>query len=67
MAKVEIEKDRCKSCELCMSFCKKGCLSVGKQMNTSGYFVIEYTNQEECNGCGLCGEMCPDLALQVWK
>ena len=67
MPKVEIEKDRCKACELCVSFCNKECLAIGEDMNSAGYFAVEFVNAEECTGCGLCAEMCPDMAIEVWK
>jgi len=67
MAKVEINKERCKGCELCMTFCKQECLAVGKEINKGGYYVVVFNNSEECIGCGLCAEMCPDMVLQVYK
>ena len=67
MGKVEIDKERCKSCELCITFCNKECLAIGDEMNTSGYLVVSVVNADDCKGCGLCGEMCPDTAITVYK
>ncbi len=67
MSKVEINKERCKGCELCISFCKDECLMVGEEINTAGYFVVKFVKPEACKGCGLCAEMCPDMVIEVYK
>ncbi len=66
MSRVEIDQEQCKSCELCVNFCNQDCLTIGDQINSSGYRYVVY-NGNECKGCGLCGEMCPDLAILVYK
>ncbi len=67
MPGVVIIEKRCKSCELCVNFCKRGCLAISGDMNAKGFFVARLVDPENCNGCGLCGEMCPDRAIEVWK
>ncbi len=67
MAKVVIDKERCKQCELCIAFCNKECLGPGDEMNSAGYFAVCVVNAEDCKGCGLCAEMCPDTAIEVYK
>ncbi len=67
MAKVLINKERCKECGLCVTFCTKGCLVIGDEMNSSGYFFCRQDNEEECTGCGVCADMCPDTAIEVYK
>ncbi|HUT52738.1 MAG TPA: 4Fe-4S binding protein [bacterium] len=67
MAKIEINKERCKQCGLCMVFCNQECIAEGGELNAAGYFAVEFVKPEDCKGCGLCAEMCPDLAIQVWK
>jgi 2-oxoglutarate ferredoxin oxidoreductase subunit delta len=64
---VEIIKERCKACEICVSTCPYQCLKIGEEMNASGYFVVEFVGQDSCTACGLCADMCPDTALLVWK
>ncbi len=67
MSKVEITKERCKGCELCITFCKQECLSVGTEINNGGYYVVVFDKEEDCIGCGLCAEMCPDMVIKVYK
>ena len=67
MPKVIINKERCKQCELCMTFCNRECLALGDEMNAAGHFAVWVMDPDSCNGCGLCAEMCPDLAIEVWK
>ncbi len=68
MAKVVINSEFCKGCELCTSACSKKLLKIGKEFNKSGYYTVVFINkEEECTGCALCAEMCPDLAIEVWK
>ena len=67
MSKVVIDQERCKACELCVTFCNQECLALGGEMNSAGYFAVSFLKPETCKGCGLCAEMCPDLAIQVWK
>jgi 2-oxoglutarate ferredoxin oxidoreductase subunit delta len=38
--RVEIVKERCKSCGYCIKFCPKGVLAVGKEVNSKGYEVV---------------------------
>ncbi len=68
MAKVVINSEFCKGCELCTSACSKKLLKIGKEFNKSGYYTVVFiSKEEECTGCALCAEMCPDLAIEVWK
>ena len=56
--KVEVNKNWCKSCEICVEFCPKDVFEmVG--------FYSRPVNQEECIGCRLCERLCPDFAIQV--
>ncbi|OGF50914.1 MAG: hypothetical protein A2231_09900 [Candidatus Firestonebacteria bacterium RIFOXYA2_FULL_40_8] len=66
--KVNIEKEKCKSCGYCIHFCNKGNLSLSKAVNTRGYLYIEFNDKEnKCNSCALCALMCPEAAIEVYK
>lgn len=68
MGKVVINRDYCKGCELCTAACAKKLLKIGTEFNKSGYYTVEYCGKEGmCTGCALCAEMCPDIAIEVWK
>jgi len=67
MAKIEIDRERCKGCGLCTISCPKQLIRIGKEMNRLGFFYACWDNEETCTGCALCGEMCPDVAIRVWR
>jgi 2-oxoglutarate ferredoxin oxidoreductase subunit delta len=68
MGKVVINVDYCKGCGLCTTACALKLLELGETFNKSGYYAVEYRGKEgECAGCALCAEMCPDVAIEVWK
>ena len=46
----------------------KKLLKIGTEFNRNGYYVVEYCGQDnECTGCALCAELCPDVAIEVWR
>jgi len=63
---LQIEKDWCKGCEICTSFCPKDLLRMSEDLNASGFHYAELVEPEACTGCGLCAQMCPDMAIQIW-
>ncbi|HSA78463.1 MAG TPA: hypothetical protein VLG72_06360 [Nitrospirota bacterium] len=68
MGKVVINTKYCKGCELCTGACVKKLLKIGSTFNMSGYYTVEYCGEDgACTGCALCAEMCPDVAIEVWK
>jgi 2-oxoglutarate ferredoxin oxidoreductase subunit delta len=67
MGKVEIISERCKSCGYCVKFCPKGVLAIGKQVNSKGYEYVEPVNLNACIGCAICGQVCPDGAIDVYR
>jgi len=68
MGNVVINREYCKGCELCTTACAKKLLRMSKEFNQSGYYAVEFCGDEgSCTGCALCAEMCPDVAIEVWK
>lgn len=63
-AKVDINKEQCKGCLLCIEVCPLHCLTVSEQMNTLGCYPIEYT-VDTCTGCGMCYQICPDVCITI--
>lgn len=67
MPKVVVIKERCKACELCITFCPQECLALGDEINSAGFYPVELTNEDDCKSCAICSDMCPDMALEVYK
>ncbi len=68
MAKVIIDKDACKGCELCISVCPKKILVLSEsELNNKGYRPIEVTDMSLCTGCCACAKMCPDYVFVIEK
>lgn len=57
--KIEIYKDWCKRCGICVEFCPK---SVFDQ-DESGYPRIK--DADACIGCRECEILCPDFAIEI--
>ncbi len=58
--RIEIYKDLCKGCALCVDFCPTNVL--GLENNLA---IVK--NLDACNGCQLCDNRCPDFAIQVFE
>ena len=65
--RVEIDKERCKGCELCIEPCPKNVLEMSTKINSKGYFYAEAVRPDDCIGCALCAMCCPDVAIEVYK
>jgi len=63
MADVTIDRERCKGCLLCASFCPKGLFTVSDELNTLGYHPVEMKDTDRCSGCAVCATVCPDMAI----
>jgi 2-oxoglutarate ferredoxin oxidoreductase subunit delta len=62
---IEIDKERCKGCALCIEFCAKDCISLSEELNLKGYLIAAFDDDKDCNGCRNCALMCPDVAIEV--
>lgn len=62
---IEIDRERCKGCMLCVEFCPKKCISLSEELNLKGYFVAAFDAAAECTACGNCALVCPDVAIEV--
>jgi len=65
MAKVKINKKRCKGCNLCVVYCPKKNLKLEDKLNEAGIYTAMAIDESNCTGCGFCFIMCPDAALEI--
>ena len=64
--RVEIDIQKCKGCELCISACKEKVLSLSGSINLKGYRYIIADNNT-CTGCVNCALVCPDAVITVFR
>lgn len=67
MSMIEIEKERCKACKMCMVTCPKQIIRLSANLNSQGSHYAEQIEPEKCTGCKLCGMICPDSAISVYR
>ncbi len=65
--RIAIDADRCKTCELCVAACPKGCIEIGASINAQGYAAAAFVRPDDCTGCAVCAECCPDVCIEVWR
>ena len=64
---IEINRELCKGCQICMAFCSKAVIAPYSKVNVAGYLPVSPTNNEECTGCGVCAIVCPEVAIEVYR
>jgi 2-oxoglutarate ferredoxin oxidoreductase subunit delta len=47
--------------------CPKQLLALGDEINRQGYHFATISELEKCTGCAICAQICPDVAIDVWK
>ncbi|HHU06231.1 MAG TPA: 4Fe-4S binding protein [Clostridiales bacterium] len=66
MAKITVNENLCKGCELCVKACPKGIIALSQErINAKGYHPAELLDESKCTGCSSCAIMCPDVAITV--
>jgi len=60
---VYIIKNRCKGCGFCIEYCPKQILEASQDFNDKGYHYPVVVDEEGCENCKVCEDICPDLAI----
>ena len=68
MPKIEINKERCKGCRLCVVYCPNGCIRLDDFINKRGVHPVLFLDKDKkCTGCSFCEIVCPDMCIEVYK
>jgi len=59
------DENRCKACDLCVSVCPAGVLSMRYEPHSVLGAMITVSNPGSCIGCSECELACPDFAIFV--
>lgn len=62
---IQIIKDRCKGCRICVEVCQAKVLEVAEEPNILGHHPPYISKLESCTNCGLCEMLCPDFAIST--
>jgi 2-oxoglutarate ferredoxin oxidoreductase subunit delta len=67
MNRVVIDRERCKGCGLCVSFCPKKILALSEAANAAGYCPVRCVDETKCIACINCASICPDTVFEIFK
>lgn len=65
--KLEINKDRCKGCQLCIFYCPAKHLELSEQLNKRGVNFVKIKKNSKCLGCGFCFFICPESCIEIYE
>jgi len=61
--RVVVIKERCKGCQLCVTYCPRDVLRMSQTFNAKGYYYPEAKAEDDCVNCHFCEVLCPDFAI----
>jgi 2-oxoglutarate ferredoxin oxidoreductase subunit delta len=62
---IHVIVERCKGCELCVTYCPRDALVMSSVFNAKGYHPPQVIGAQLCVACGLCEMLCPEFAIFV--
>ncbi len=72
--RIEIDRERCKGCGLCITVCPKKQIEISEELNAKGYYPARFKEEDvkdrdviKCTACSLCAVTCPDVAIEVYR
>ncbi|HNQ97468.1 MAG: 4Fe-4S dicluster domain-containing protein [Spirochaetales bacterium] len=65
--KIEIDRERCKGCLLCVHACPFTLIAVDSSMNSAGVYPVTFSSGGRCTACTSCYRVCPDCAITVYE
>jgi Indolepyruvate ferredoxin oxidoreductase, alpha and beta subunits len=66
MARIKIDKDKCKGCYLCIVNCPNSLIKVESELNVKGVKSAVFAGGK-CTGCAMCALICPEFIIEVYK
>lgn len=66
MAKIKIDKTRCKGCYLCIANCPNALIKVAGELSAKGVKPAVFKGGK-CTGCAMCAIMCPECIIEVYR
>lgn len=65
MAKITVDKARCKGCGICYTACPKKIFVKSRKRNDYGTSMPDTKGSDNCVVCRMCERLCPDGAIDV--
>ena len=62
---VVVGEDMCKACGFCLNVCPVDVFAWRTAPNKIGWFPVYVAREENCVGCMLCYQICPDFCIDV--
>lgn len=65
MSYIKINKEKCKSCYLCIDVCPFKLIQKSTITGQTGENIVEFIDKEnKCIACAQCAMVCPDIAIE---
>ncbi len=70
--KIEVDRERCKGCHICIEICPNNRIEVDELLNNKGYSPALFKQnvdegEKGCVGCTQCALVCPEVAIEVYR